>query len=247
MSTTQTISIDLNLIEYIKTLEMQKQIVSDMINGNVKHDTILILEHYPVFTLGKRGGRENLIVSEEFLKSKDIAVIQTERGGNITYHGQGQVVIYPIVNLEKRRLGVSDFVCALEKTMIRTGSDFGVAAVTDPKNNGVWVKSNQTNQIKSNNQKTQFDNQIDIKCSNINRDIYSYSKLGSVGLSIKRGVSFHGLALNANLDLTPFSWINPCGMADIAMTSLENEIKQHIEIKQVKEKLLYHFREITGI
>ncbi len=239
--------IDLNLIEYSKTLEIQKQIVSDMINGNADHDTILILEHDPVFTLGKRGGRENLIVSEEFLKSKDIPIIQTERGGNITYHGPGQAVLYPIVNLEKRRLGVSDFVCALEKTMIRTASDFGVTAVTDPKNNGVWVKSNQTNQMKSNNQKTPFDSQIDIRCSNINRDIYSYSKLGSVGLSIKRGISFHGLAFNANLDLTPFSWINPCGMADIAMTSLENETKQHIEIKRVKEKLLYHFREITGI
>ncbi|MBF0412604.1 MAG: lipoyl(octanoyl) transferase LipB [Desulfamplus sp.] len=207
--------IDLNLIDYIEAFEIQKKIVSDMINGNIEHDTILILEHHPVFTLGKRGGRDNLIVSEEFLKSRDIAIIQTERGGNITYHGPGQVVIYPIVNIEKRRLGVSDFVCSLEKTMIRTASDFGVTAVTDSKNNGVWVKS--------------------------------YSKLGSVGLSIKRGISFHGLALNVNLDLTPFSWINPCGMANVAMTSLENEIKQHIEIKRVKEKLLYHFKEITGI
>ena len=211
---------DLGLIDYTKAFELQQKIVSDRINGDIEHDIILILEHPAVFTLGKRGGRENIVVSEDFLKSKNIAIIQTERGGNITYHGPGQLVLYPVVNIEKRKIGVSDFVYALEEVMIKTAADFGVKAVRDPKNHGVWVKNDQNGRR---------------------------AKLGSIGLSVKRGISFHGLAFNVNLDLAPFSWINPCGMAGILMTSLENEIKQHIEIKSVKRKLLQHFNEIMGI
>ncbi|MBF0229954.1 MAG: lipoyl(octanoyl) transferase LipB [Desulfamplus sp.] len=218
--------IDLNITDYIKSFELQKKLVFDMLNGYIKHDVILILEHPKVFTLGKRGGRENLVVSEEYLQTQNIEIIQTERGGNITYHGPGQLVLYPIINLEKRKIGVSDFVYTLEELMIKSAKDFGVTAIRDSKNHGVWVK----------------DGKGAIK-----------SKLGSIGLSIKHGISFHGLALNVNLDLTPFSWINPCGMADVSMTSLENEIKKSgdregiIYMKDVKEIILYHLKKIIGI
>lgn len=218
MSSSQPQIIDLDLIEYTKAFDLQKRLVSDRINGNIEHDIILILEHPPVFTLGKRGGIENLVVSEEFLKAREISVIQTERGGNITYHGPGQLVLYPIINLEQRKIGVSDFVSALEDVMIKSAADFGVTALRDAKNHGVWVKDTQTGKN---------------------------AKLGSIGLSVKRGISFHGLAFNVNLDLTPFSWINPCGMADISMTSLEKEVKDNIDIKKVKESVLNHFGEIT--
>lgn len=219
--------IDLNLIDYNKAFELQKTIVEKRINGDIEHDTILILEHPSVFTLGKRGGMENLVVSQQFLESKNIAVIQTERGGNITYHGPGQLVLYPIVNLEQRKIGVSDFVYALEEVMIKTSSTFGVTAIRDKKNHGIWVS-----------------NPYDGK----------NSKMGSIGLCVKHGVSFHGLALNVDLDLAPFNWINPCGMAGISMTSLENErkrnlqgvdIEQSLEIENVKEKILYYFQQIV--
>ncbi|MBF0233193.1 MAG: lipoyl(octanoyl) transferase LipB [Desulfamplus sp.] len=217
------------------------------------HDVILILEHPAVFTLGKRGGRENLVVSEEFLKSRNIAIIQTERGGNITYHGPGQIVLYPIVNLELKKTGVSEFVHALEEVMIRTASDFGVTALRDKKNHGVWVKKRQIDgsslqqnitlvpEINSDlDNNSDLNNNIDIS------GVSSNAKLGSIGLSVKRGISFHGLALNVNLDLTPFGWINPCGMAGISMTSLENERAKNIDIKSVKEKLLHHFKKLTS-
>lgn len=233
--------IDLNLIDYREALELQKRIVSDRIRGALEHDLILILEHPPVFTLGKRGGRENLIVSEEFLKSRGIYIIETERGGNITYHGPGQLVLYPIINIEQRRTGVSDFVCALEEVMIRTAADFGVTALRDERNHGVWVRDGQSGTTDKGKSFTAPG---------------SSAKLGSIGLSVRRGISFHGLALNVNPDLTPFNWINPCGMAGLLMTSLENELrKSHqttlmepsIEIGRVKEKLLYHFQNITGV
>ncbi|MBF0204120.1 MAG: lipoyl(octanoyl) transferase LipB [Desulfamplus sp.] len=253
--------IDLNLIDYIKAFELQKKLVSDRINGDIDHDVILILEHPSVFTLGKRGGMENLVVSEEFLKSRNIAIIQTERGGNITYHGPGQLVLYPIVNLKLRKTGVSDFVRCLEEVMIRTASDFGVTAIRDERNHGVWVNSSQPGRIAATKTATRagIDAETNIGISagintGINVEINTgiSAKLGSIGLSVKRGVSFHGLALNVNLDLTPFNWINPCGMAGVCMTSLENEIKHpqikgNIDIGMVKEKMLCHYIDVIDI
>ncbi len=182
---------DLGLADYKKIFDLQKRIVSIKINNRKIPDIILILEHFPVFTLGKRGGRENIIVSEELLKSRGIPIVQTERGGNITFHGPGQLILYPIVDLERVKKGVADFVYELEGIMIQTAAHFGVKSERNEKNHGVWVKN---------------------------------AKIGSIGLSIKKGVSFHGLAFNVDMDLEPFSWINPCGMSDISMTSLKNEL-----------------------
>ncbi len=218
--------IDLNLIDYLEAFKIQKKYVAGKINGLIAQDIILLLEHPSVFTLGKRGGRENLVVSETFLESRNIAIVQTERGGNITYHGPGQLVLYPVIDLGKQRIGVSDFVHMLEEIMIKTASDFGVIAERNPLNHGIWVEN---------------------------------SKIGSIGLSVKRGVCFHGLALNVSLDLTPFSWINPCGMAGVAMTSLKKELlsnkkfsfkensgtnKGNIDVMMadVKAKILYNFK-----
>ena len=184
---------DLGLMDYEDAFLLQKRYVAEKIDGTIDYDPILVLEHPSVFTLGKRGGRENLMVSEAFLEERGVPIVQTERGGNITYHGPGQLVIYPIIDLERRKMGVSDFVCILEKVMIETAAGFGVTAERNPINHGVWVGN---------------------------------AKIGSIGLSVKRGISFHGLALNVNLDLTPFSWVNPCGLAGVSMTSIENELKK---------------------
>ena len=135
--------IDLNLIDYLEAFEIQKKYVAGKINGLIAQDIILLLEHPSVFTLGKRGGRENLVVSETFLESRNIAIVQTERGGNITYHGPGQLVLYPVIDLGKQRIGVSDFVHMLEEIMIKTASDFGVIAERNPLNHGIWVENSK--------------------------------------------------------------------------------------------------------
>ena len=184
---------NLGLMDYEEAFLLQKHYVAEKIDGTIDYDPILVLEHPSVFTLGKRGGRENLVVSEAFLEERGVPIVQTERGGNITYHGPGQLVIYPIIDLERRKMGVSDFVYILEKVMIDTAADFGVTAERNPINHGVWIGN---------------------------------AKIGSIGLSVKRGISFHGLALNVNLDLTPFSWVNPCGLSGVCMTSIENELKK---------------------
>ncbi|OQY01118.1 MAG: hypothetical protein B6I26_05745 [Desulfobacteraceae bacterium 4572_130] len=205
---------DLGLTDYNEVFLLQKKIVSDKIAHQNKQDIILLVEHFPVFTLGKRGGMSNLIVSKEFLKSKKIKIIQTQRGGNITFHGPGQLVVYPIINLRKLKIGVADFVNFLEQIMLETCLDFGIKAHRNNKNHGIWVKKN---------------------------------KIGSLGLSIKKGISFHGFSLNIDMSLKPFTWINPCGIKQISMTSIKNELKKNnkshinIDMKKIKQSIIKNF------
>ncbi len=211
--------IDLGLMEYKRALDLQIKTLKLKIDKTIIEDRIFFVEHSPVFTLGKRGGKENLTVSKEFLKIKGIDLVQTDRGGNITYHGPGQAVLYPVIDLEHQRVGVKDFVFGLEEIMKRTALDFNIDADRNQLNHGIWIGN---------------------------------SKIGSVGISIKKGISFHGLAMNINLDLEPFSWINPCGLTNISMTSVEKEIKKAgsnhfgLSMKQVKNSFKKHFSSVLS-
>ena len=180
---------------------------------NCPQDVILILEHTPVFTLGRRGGSENLTVSDAFLKKSGIQVIQVERGGDITYHGPGQMVVYPILDLDRRRLGITELVFMLEEIMIRVSGALGVQADRNPRNRGVWVGN---------------------------------KKLGSIGLAVRKGISFHGMALNVNLSMTPFEWIHPCGLTNISMTSLEMELPKRPSMQHVRELTKQHLGDVFG-
>jgi len=192
--------IDLGLIDYRKAWALQEKLVAARVGGRLERDVVLFLEHPSVFTLGRRGGMDNLLVAEDFLKSAGMPVVQVERGGFITYHGPGQIVAYPIINLHTRRIGVKDFVAAMEEAMLRTAAVWNIEASRNPINSGVWVGPN---------------------------------KMGSIGIALRRGVSFHGLALNVNLDLTPFSWIRPCGLQGVGMTSMAKELGRELSIAEV--------------
>jgi len=183
---------DLGILEYNQTLTLQTDTRSQKIENPVLPDQLFFVEHPPVFTFGKNGGRENLVVTDAFLAEQSVDTVQTERGGNITYHGTGQAVLYPVIDLKRSRIGVADFVYGLEEIMKQTALYFGVQADRDPKNHGLWVGS---------------------------------SKIGSVGLSIKKNISIHGLAMNISPDLTPFSWINPCGLENVSITSIKKELE----------------------
>lgn len=206
---------DLGVIDYREAYALQQQISLAKTRRDLAPDVILVLEHPPVFTLGKRGGAENLRVTPDFLAQKGIPVIPTKRGGNITYHGPGQIVLYPIVDISRAHIGIADFVNTLEETMIRTCQAFGIKAARNPKNHGIWVENN---------------------------------KIGSIGLTVKHGVCHHGLALNVNLDLTPFSWINPCGLQGVGMTSMARDLgnKKDPKTTTVKNNLLENLAHITG-
>jgi lipoate-protein ligase B len=192
--------IELQKFDYRQAWALQQDIVAARNDGRLNADILLLVEHPSVFTMGRRGGLSNLTVPEAFLQQKGIEVVQIERGGDITYHGPGQMVGYPIVHLRDRKLAVVDFVAKLEEVMIRTAVQFGIKAHTDQRNRGIWVGNR---------------------------------KLGSIGIAVRRGVAFHGFALNVNTDLTPFGWINPCGLEGIGVTSLANEKKVNISMDDV--------------
>lgn len=205
--------LDLDTIDYNEALELQHRLVAARKSAILGTDTLLILEHPPVFTLGRRGGRENLRVSDEFLNKSGVRVIQAERGGNITFHGPGQLVVYLIYDLEAARMGVNDYVEQLEEIMIRIANDRKIRAERNDTNRGIWVGSN---------------------------------KIGSIGIAIRKGISFHGLALNVNLSLDPFSWINPCGLQNIGMTSLQKESEQSVSMPEIRKAFKRHFGVVFG-
>ena len=144
-------------------------------------DELWVLEHEPVFTLGMNADPAHL------LAPGDIPVVQVDRGGQVTYHGPGQLVVYPLIDLRRAGLGVRDLVTALEQAVIATAAAFGIVAATRPGAPWVYVEG---------------------------------AKLASVGIRVRRGASYHGAAINVDMDLGPFSRINPCGFEGLAMTQL---------------------------
>lgn len=204
---------DLGTAEYTDVHRLQKELVASRIEGRLD-DVCLIVEHPPVLTLGKRGGQQFLRVSEELLAMRGISLVQTERGGVITCHGPGQIVIYPLLHLRSVGLSVTEYVTILEETMIRVCGDFGVVAGRDARNAGAWIGEN---------------------------------KIGSVGIGIRRGVTWHGLALNVNMDMTLFDMITPCGVSDIGATSLGLELDSQVDIEKAKTAALQHLFGLLGV
>ncbi len=206
--------VDLPETDYQRALDLQLAVVAAKTTGRLDADVILSVEHPRVFTLGRRGGRENLCVKDDFLTQRGVSVVPTDRGGNITYHGPGQLVVYPIIDLNRRRLKVVEFVSGLEQAMIRTADHWDIDAGTDPANRGVWLGGD---------------------------------KLGSVGITVRRGVSFHGLALNVNTDMEPFGWINPCGLDQVHMTSFERHLGRPVPMAEARQHMARHLAEVFGI
>jgi lipoyl(octanoyl) transferase len=203
--------IDLGKMAYQDAHQFQLDCVQWRLQEGGRADIFLITEHPPVFTLGRRGGRESLAVDEDFVKSREVDIVQTERGGDITYHGPGQVVVYPIVQLRQAQLSVRAYVDMLEEVMISCAADFGVMAGRDDRNRGIWVGNN---------------------------------KIGSIGIRVRHGVSFHGLALNVTLDFEHFSWIQPCGLTGVGVTSLARESDKPINFYEVKANITLRLGQI---
>ncbi|MEW6667428.1 MAG: lipoyl(octanoyl) transferase LipB [Thermodesulfobacteriota bacterium] len=205
--------LDLGSTPYREAHDLQTRLVGARKEGTLDRDIFICLEHTPVFTLGRRGGRENLRVPEEFLKAQGIDVIRVERGGDITYHGPGQLVLYPILDLRMAGLGVVDLVTALEEVMIRTAAKWRIGAERNALNRGVWV---------------------------------GLQKLGSIGIAVRRGISFHGLAFNVNTSLEHFGWIHPCGLHGISVVSMERILGRPVSLEDVRRSMLRQVESVFG-
>ena len=180
-------------------------------------DELWIVEHPPVYTLGKSGHLENLLLSRQQLEEKGIAFVQTIRGGDTTFHGEGQVVGYPILDLEKFYTDIGRYLRNLEEVIIKTLCEYGLTGERSPGETGVW---------------------IDAKLPGRER------KICALGIRCSRWVTMHGFAFNVNTDLTYFDHIIPCGIQNKQVTSLQKELGRQLSMKEVKEKVKRNFEEV---
>lgn len=193
--------------DYLATIQLQEHLVA-LKQQDLLGDSLLFVEHPHVYTLG-RGGKEANI-----LAAGDIPVHRTSRGGDVTYHGPGQLVVYPIVDLRsKMRKDVHRYVRNLEQSAIQTLADFGIATTRRPPHTGIWI-----------------DNR----------------KIAAIGVAVRRCITYHGLALNVNTDLSYFQHIVPCGLAWAEVTSMQRELGVEQRISEVRQRFLHHFAEVFG-
>jgi len=211
------LTIDLGLIGYAEAYALQKRIVSAR-KAEAIEDVFLLCEHPHVITQGRNGKREHLLVSENVLRQKGLEYYETSRGGDITYHGPGQIVGYPILNLSAIRRDVVWYVRTLEEAMIRATAEFGIAAERVAGKTGIWVRAGNTEE-----------------------------KLAAIGVHISRWVTSHGFAYNVSTDLRNFDLIVPCGIADRKATSLEKLLGRQVEQKEVAPRIAKHLGELLGL
>ena len=203
--------VDLGLMPYQEAWDLQKdefQKAIDLKRNNVQLETekIFLVEHTHVYTLGFHGKADNMLADVGFLKDRGIELVHIERGGDITYHGPGQLVVYPIIDLKKHDLGVKSYIHLLEETIIRLLDRYGIKGDRVEGATGVWIDKD-----------TQFER-----------------KICAIGVKCSRFITMHGLALNINTDLSYFSAINPCGFINKGVTSIEKELGHTIDMNEVK-------------
>ena len=211
--------IDWGFIPYQQAYERQKTFFDEAIqrktNGQAVENKFFLCEHPHVITLGKNAKPTNLLFPEKTLKGKQVELYQTDRGGDITYHGPGQIVGYPIVDLENFGIGLKEYITRLEEVIIRTISRYEIKGDRLPGATGVWL----------------------------DKDIpHKTRKIAAIGVRSSRYVTMHGFALNVNTDLNYFQLINPCGFRDKGVTSVQKETGSEIAMPEIKAVLLEQFR-----
>jgi len=203
---------------YAEAYALQKRVVAAR-KADAIGDVLLLCEHPPVITQGRNGKRENLLVSENVLRQKNVEFYETSRGGDVTYHGPGQLVGYPILNLGAIRKDVVWYVRMLEEVMIRTTAEFGIEAFRVEGKTGIWVKVANGPE----------------------------EKLGAIGVHISRWVTSHGFAYNVSTDLRSFDLIVPCGIVGRKATSLEKLLRRTVNGNVVAPRITRHFGEVFGL
>ena len=217
---------DLGLLDYQKAVEYQTKIFNKIIDQKLKNrnsvnkeitqNHLIFVEHPNVYTLGKSGDINNLLLSKEDLEKKEIQFFNTNRGGDITCHGPGQIVCYPILDLDNFFSDIHKYLRYLEEVVIQTLNEFGIKSERSPDETGVWIEPKQI----------------------------SARKICAMGVKASRWVTMHGFALNVDNDLSYFENIIPCGISNKSVTSITNEISNQVDKYDVKEKIIKNFENI---
>ena len=222
--------IDLGLKDYNDAWETQNRLFREIIDiklANRERETqkptpnyFLFTEHTHVYTLGKSGDINNLLLNEKQLKEKGISFFKSNRGGDITYHGPGQIVGYPIIDLENFNLSVKKYVFLLEESIIRMLDNIGIKSERLEGATGVWIDTHLARKAR---------------------------KICAIGVKISRYVTMHGFAFNVNTDLSYYNYINPCGFKDKGVTSIKMEIGEQQDFELVKNRLNNKIKEVFGM
>lgn len=212
--------------EYAECWQYQEKLMKEIIDIKVSNrekehpvptsNYLLTVEHPHVYTLGKSGKENHLLVSDDFLKSINATYFKVNRGGDITYHGYGQLVVYPILDLENFFTDIHKYVRYLEEIIIRTLAEYDIKAERSMGETGVWIDVNSPNA----------------------------RKICAIGVRSSRWVTMHGLAFNINVDLNYFNYIVPCGITDKKVTSLNKELGYNVDENEVRMKVLKYFEEV---
>ena len=214
---------DIGLKDYKEVWDFQESVFNALLEskklGNTHPGTLIFVEHPHVYTLGKSGSQNNLLINSIQLRAKDATFYKTDRGGDITYHGPGQIVGYPIFDLDAIKIGLKEYIYRLEEAVIRSVGEFGIKASRLEGGTGVWL-----------------DPEIPGKAR----------KICAIGVKASRFVTMHGFAFNVNTDLTYFNNINPCGFIDKGVTSLEKETGTHQNFGSVKDIVKKNLQEVFG-
>jgi lipoyl(octanoyl) transferase len=201
---------------YQKVWDLQKELVQKVTHEG-HQNTILLCEHLPVYTFGKSANRENLLVTDDKLKEIQAEVFEIERGGDITFHGPGQLVGYPILHLHKLNMGVKKYVWSLEEALIRTLRIFGIETKRIDSLTGIWLSNGEER------------------------------KIAAIGIKVSRGVTMHGFALNVNTDLSYFDYMVPCGIEDKDVTSMELELGGKCNMSEVVNEFKNQFTSVFSL
>lgn len=209
---------DLGLIPYREAWDYQEKLFAELMGKKLAGEKtfrgyLLFCEHLPVFTLGKSGSQENLLINEQMLAQRGIEFYRINRGGDITFHGPGQIVGYPILDLEQLHLGIKGYIEKLEESVILLLKEYGIIAGRLAGATGVWLEPERPSAAR---------------------------KICAIGVKAGRHITMHGFAFNVNTDLSYYQYINPCGFIDKGVTSMEKELGRKLDIEEVKGLLRIH-------
>ena len=222
---------NLGRVRYKEAWDYQEQLFEAVVREKSRNRTklesengvaqyLLFCEHEHVYTLGKHGDKQNLLIADHVCKSKQIDLHTIDRGGDITYHGPGQLVVYPIIDLEAFGMGIKKYISTLEDVVIDTLESYGIKGEKDEKAMGVWIDADNPAKAR---------------------------KICAIGVRASRFVTMHGLALNINTDLSYFNYINPCGFRDRGVTSIQKELGREADFEEVSFRMKEAFTDRFGM
>jgi lipoyl(octanoyl) transferase len=248
--------IQLGTVDYATGLRLQQQLVALRKEEKIG-DVLVLLEHSPVITLGRNAKAANVIASPDLLQQRGVELFECDRGGDVTFHGPGQIVGYPIfdlrgfTNAEGKRLGVVEFVRRLEEVLIRTCIDFAIATKRVAGLTGVWTdpptlssrrnSDTLSSRAKENDSKNRSLESRDLLFASVAANAAVEAKLAAIGVHVSRFVTSHGFALNVNTDLSYFNLIIPCGITAKPVTSMQQELGKPLDLNAVAESISRNF------